>query len=149
MVNFDDILRKLPYEAPFLFVDELTEVNAEGIIGCYTLRPDSSFFKGHFKDHPVTPGVILTEIMAQIGVVCLGIFLTAEDGATPAGVALTSCHVEFLKPVYPGETVRAVSKKIYFRFGKLKCAVALYNERHEVVCEGQIAGIIQKNDTHA
>ena len=71
----DEILKYLPYQRPFLFVDELTEISENGIIGSYTFPVDSFFYKGHFKDHPVTPGVILTEVMAQIGVVCLGIFL--------------------------------------------------------------------------
>ena len=67
------ILEHLPYEKPFLFVDALEKISEEGISGYYTFPADSFFYRGHFKDLPVTPGVILTECMAQIGLVCLGI----------------------------------------------------------------------------
>jgi 3-hydroxyacyl-[acyl-carrier-protein] dehydratase len=74
-----EIVTYLPYTDPFLFVDEILEVDDEKIVGVYTYKPSLDFYKGHFKDHPVTPGVILIETMAQIGLVCLGIYLTAEN----------------------------------------------------------------------
>jgi 3-hydroxyacyl-[acyl-carrier-protein] dehydratase len=92
----------------------------------------------------VTPGVILTEVMAQIGVVCLGIFLLGEDLTDETKIALSSTEVDFLKPVFPGEKVTVISKKIYYRFGKLKCDVSLRKADGEVACNGTIAGIISK-----
>ena len=71
----DEIISKLPYSKPFLFVDEIISIDENGVEGTYTFDENLDFYKGHFKDNPVTPGVILTEVMAQIGVVCLGIFL--------------------------------------------------------------------------
>ncbi|MDI1303260.1 MAG: hydroxymyristoyl-ACP dehydratase, partial [bacterium] len=71
----EEIISKLPYSKPFLFVDEIINVNENGVEGSYTFNETLDFYKGHFKDNPVTPGVILTEVMAQIGLVCLGIFL--------------------------------------------------------------------------
>ena len=65
------IISLLPYQHPFLFVDGLTEISENGITGFYTLKKEEYFYQGHFKDNPITPGVILTEVMAQIGVVCL------------------------------------------------------------------------------
>lgn len=73
------IIDLLPYQAPFLFVEELTLVSDNGTEGYYTFKEDEYFYKGHFKDSPITPGVILTEVMAQIGVVCLGVFLLKEQ----------------------------------------------------------------------
>ncbi|NAS30597.1 hydroxymyristoyl-ACP dehydratase [Flavobacteriaceae bacterium R38] len=136
-----DIIAQLPYTPPFLFVDELIEVTANGAKGCFTFDESLDFYKGHFKDHPVTPGVILTETMAQIGVVCLGIFLMSDSDMN-ASVAFTSSNVEFLKPVYPNEKVTVISEKIYFRFGKLKCKVRMLNQKEEVVCTGEIAGML-------
>ena len=102
------------------------------------------FYKGHFKNYPVTPGVILTECMAQIGLVCLGIYLIKDLNENSA-VALSSTEIEFLKPVFPNEKVTVISEKIYFRFNKLKCKVTMLNEQSEIVCEGTIAGIIKVN----
>ena len=84
--------------------------------------------------------------MAQIGLVCLGIYLL-RDKVTANNfppIAFTSNEVEFLKPVYPKETISVSSEKIYFRFGKLKCKVEMRNQNQEVVCRGTIAGMIKR-----
>ena len=137
-----DILSKLPYSKPFLFVDKIIRIDENGVEGEYTFDEKLDFYKGHFKDKPVTPGVILTEVMAQIGLVCLGIFLLNEKSNLISLIALSSTDIEFLKPVFPKEKVTVVSEKIYFRFGKLKCKVSMKNERDEVVCKGIISGMI-------
>jgi 3-hydroxyacyl-[acyl-carrier-protein] dehydratase len=137
-----DIISKLPYSKPFLFVDKILEINENGVIGEYTLDQNLDFYKGHFKDNPVTPGVILTEVMAQIGLVCLGIFLLNDKLNSNTAIGLTSTSIDFLKAVYPNEKVTVASEKIYFRFGKLKCKVSMKNEKGETVCNGTIAGMI-------
>jgi 3-hydroxyacyl-[acyl-carrier-protein] dehydratase len=145
---FDHILSKLPYSKPFLFVDSLHSVTEQGVEGQYTFPADSSFYAGHFSQMPVTPGVILTEVMAQIGVVCLGIFLLNDTPTHELEVALTSTQVDFYKPVFPGETVTVRSTKDFFRFHKLKCTVEMLNDRNELVCRGIIAGMM-KSKSHA
>jgi len=137
-----EILSKLPYSKPFLFVDEITYINENGVEGNYTFDENLDFYKGHFKENPVTPGVILTEVMAQIGVVCLGIFLVNNSINKNTVIALTSIEIEFLKPVFPKEKVTVISEKIYFRFGKLKCKVKMINQQGDEVCNGTIAGMM-------
>jgi 3-hydroxyacyl-[acyl-carrier-protein] dehydratase len=144
MVNMDvsDIIAKLPYSKPFLFVDDILQIDENGVEGTYRFDASSDFYKGHFLGNPVTPGVILTETMAQIGVVSLGIYLLLGE-VGDISVALTSSEIEFLLPVYPNEKVFVKSEKIYFRFGKLKCKVQMFNENGAEVCFGTIAGIIK------
>ena len=141
---FEEIISKLPYSQPFLFVDEILEVDENGIRGTYTFDANHEFYKGHFKDNPVTPGVILTETMAQIGLVCFGIHLMneSENSIADVKIALTSSEVDFFKPVFPAEKVVVISKKVYFRFNKLKCKVEMLNEKQELICRGTIAGMI-------
>ena len=141
---FEEIISKLPYSQPFLFVDEILEVDENGIRGTYTFDANHEFYKGHFKDNPVTPGVILTETMAQIGLVCFGIHLMneSENSIADVKIALTSSEVDFFKPVFPAEKVIVISKKVYFRFNKLKCKVEMLNEKQELICRGTIAGMI-------
>jgi 3-hydroxyacyl-[acyl-carrier-protein] dehydratase len=138
----EQILALLPYAPPFLFVDELLSIDENGVTGTYIYNPDADFYKGHFKDYPVTPGVILTETMAQTGLVCLGIYLLEDAIDSTIAVALTSAETEFLKPVFPGEKVTVTSEKIYFRFGKLKCRTQMKNEKGETVCTATIAGML-------
>lgn len=137
-----EIIAKLPYSKPFLFVDELLQIDENRVEGCYTFDENLDFYKGHFKDNPITPGVILTEVMAQIGLVCLGIYLMNDTFNTTTSIALTSTEIEFFKPVFPNEKVKVISEKIYFRFRKLKCKVMMKNEKGEIVCSGTIAGMI-------
>lgn len=139
-----EIISALPYKSPFLFVDEITAISDNGVTGNYTFKTSDFFYEGHFIGKPVTPGVILTEVMAQIGLVCLGIFLAdkSEKPLKGSGVAFTSNVVEFYLPVFPGEKVTVVSEKEYFRFNKLKCKVSLYNASGEEVCKGQLAGML-------
>jgi 3-hydroxyacyl-[acyl-carrier-protein] dehydratase len=141
-MNYSEIIAQLPYSKPFLFVDEITSITENGVVGHYTFDENLDFYKGHFKDNPVTPGVILTEVMAQIGVVCLGIFLLNNNITKNTVIALTSNEIEYLKPVYPKEKVTVVSEKVYFRFGKLKCRVRMINDSGIEVCHGTIAGMI-------
>lgn len=147
-MNSADIISKLPYQYPFLFVDEILSLDENSIVGTYIYKADLPFYEGHFKDNPVTPGVILTETMAQVGLVCLGIYIMNKSSKTLAGlqVAMTSNKVDFYKPVFPGEKVTVKSEKVYFRFNKLKCKVEMYNANEELVCRGEIAGMIKIAD---
>lgn len=144
-MNNEEIIKLLPYQEPFLFVDELSEISSEGIRGHYTFKKEAYFYKGHFKDNPITPGVILTECMAQIGVVCLGIYILKDELSehNHPKIALTSSQIDFFLPVFPEEKVTVVSEKEVFRFNKLKCKVELYNEKEELVCRGKISGMLQ------
>lgn len=146
MKTIEEILLKLPYSKPFRFVDGIDELDEHHIKGHFHLHAALDFYKGHFKNHPITPGVILTEIMAQIGLVCLGMYLLKDELAKDkVPFVLTSTHISFHKPVYPDETVWVESEKVYFRFGKLKCNVVLKNQKGETVCDGEISGIQIRN----
>ncbi len=138
-----EIISQLPYSEPFLFVDEVLSVSEESISGTYTFHKDAFFYKGHFKNNPLTPGVILTECMAQIGLVCLGIyFLDKENSSANPTFALSSTEIDFYLPVFPGEKVTVLSEKKYFRFNKLKCEVKMLNAENEMVAKGTICGMI-------
>ena len=145
----DKILSHLPYKSSFRFVDNISLLSENEIIGEYTLREDAFFYEDHFVGNPVTPGVIITEIMAQIGLVVLGIFLVLkendfnfmkEDSLFPL---LTSTDVSFYKIVLPGQKVTVISKKQYFRFGKLKCYIEMLDSSKEIIAKGIFSGIIK------
>ncbi len=81
--------------------------------------------------------------MAQIGVVCLGIFLLKDKLSEDFQVALTNANVDYYLPVLPGEKVKVISEKEYFRFNKLKCKVQMFNAEEKLVCRGEISGMIK------
>jgi len=145
-MNYNTLIAQLPYRYPFLFVDDLTHVDDTHISGRYTFKKDLPFYEGHFIEKPVTPGVILTECCAQIGLVCLGLYLLNKsntlNNSISYNIALSSSEMEFFKAVYPEEMVTVVAEKLYFRFQKLKCKVKMLNRKNEVVCKGTIAGML-------
>jgi 3-hydroxyacyl-[acyl-carrier-protein] dehydratase len=139
------LISQLPYQHPFLFVDTIEDVSEDFIKGSYTFKASSWFYKGHFKDHPITPGVILTECAAQIGLASLGLFILSQDKNSDIGkirLAMTSTNIEFLKPVLPDEKVIIEAEKIYFRFNKLKSSVKMFNINGNLILRGDIAGVI-------
>ncbi|MEX0290633.1 MAG: 3-hydroxyacyl-ACP dehydratase FabZ family protein [Flavobacteriaceae bacterium] len=140
--KFQKIIAQLPYSEPFLFVDQLLELNDEGCRGRFTFKKDLDFYRGHFKDYPITPGVILTECCAQIGLACFGTYLIGEI-EKDTQVVMTSSEMEFNLPVYPGQTVEVEAQKVYYRFNKLKCKVRMYNEKGELICKGVLAGMLK------
>ena len=140
----------MPYKSSFRFVDNIISLNEDEVIGEYTLKPDSFFYEDHFAGNPVTPGVILTEIMAQIGLVVFGIFLVLKesdlkflenDSLFPL---LTSTDISFHKMVLPDQKVTVISKKQYFRFGKLKCYIEMLDESKDIVAKGMVSGLIKE-----
>jgi 3-hydroxyacyl-[acyl-carrier-protein] dehydratase len=146
------ILNHLPYKSSFRFVDNISLLSEDEVVGEYKLRKDAFFYEDHFAGNPVTPGVIITEIMAQIGLVVLGIFLvmketkfdfSEDDSLYPL---LTSTDVSFYKMVLPDEKVTVISKKQYFRYGKLKCYVEMLDSKKELVAKGMFSGIIKHID---
>ena len=143
------ILNHLPYKSSFRFVDNITLLSENEVRGEYTLKNDAFFYEDHFEGNPVTPGVIITEIMAQIGLVVLGIFLMLKETGVNFGEdnslypLLTSTDVSFYKMVLPGQKVTVISKKQYFRFGKLKCYVEMLDGDMELVAKGMFSGIIK------
>jgi len=143
-MRVSEIIALLPYKKPFLFVDGIDEISGESVTGHYTFKKEEFFYEGHFKNNPITPGVILTECMAQIGLVCLGIYLLKDElkGQNPQ-IALTSNQIDFYLPVLPEEKVTVVSEKEVFRFNKLKCKVKLLNEKGELVARGIISGMLK------
>lgn len=147
-MEFLNIIDRLPYAKPFLFVDELLHVDDKGAKGTFIFQGELDFYEGHFKESPVTPGVILTECCAQIGLVCLGIFLMDGQGTPISGLqfGLSSVEMDYLQPVFPNEKVIVSSEKVYFRFNKLKCKVKMHNVQGDLICKGVLSAMIKSND---
>ena len=117
-----EIEKLLPHRDPFLFVDEIIEATNEKIIARHVFTENEYFFKGHFPEYPVVPGVILVETMAQSGGAGLRKLGTlGEDGLF---FFATVDKVKFRRQVRPGDEVRSeienlrVSPKMIKQRGK-------------------------------
>jgi 3-hydroxyacyl-[acyl-carrier-protein] dehydratase len=141
----EQILELIPQQKPFRFIDTLEIVNDDCSKGSYTFREDEYFYQGHFPTKPVTPGVIVVESMAQIGLVSLGIHLLSKSSdnfkSNDLVPVFTSSNVDFLSPIFPGEKLTVKSEKIYFRFGKLKVKIVATKDDGSQVCKGEFSGM--------
>lgn len=97
----------LPHRHPFLFVDRVMHLTpAQRITAELDLRRDAPWFAGHFPGHPMMPGVLVSEAMAQTA--GLLVALSAKTGqpvtpVTPDFMVLTAVNIKFLRPALPGE----------------------------------------------
>jgi len=125
----EKIIKRLPYSAPFLFVEGIDSVDSERIAGFHTFNKDDFFYSGHFVNEPVTPGVILLETMGQIGLVSFGIYLFGLYENTKEFRPLLSwLESDFYKVLGPGERVSVVSEKVYLRKTQLKCRIQMFDK---------------------
>jgi len=100
----NEIEKLLPHRAPFLFVDEICEASNEKIVAKRMFAADEYFFKGHFPEYPVVPGVILVETMAQSG--GAGLRKLGVLGDDALFFFATVDKVKFRRQVRPGDEVR-------------------------------------------
>ena len=114
----DELIQKLiPHRPPFLWVDEIIELE-EGsrCVGLKQIGPDEDFFKGHFPGDPILPGVFIVEASAQVS----GVMLASAKREETTGFSESKSdkrlaainRFKFLVPVRPGDRMRIETKKV-------------------------------------
>jgi 3-hydroxyacyl-[acyl-carrier-protein] dehydratase len=103
IMNKEAIEAIIPHRDPFMLIDEITQLDpGKHVVALKHLKEDEYWFKGHFPGHPVQPGVLMIEMLAQAGAVCV-LSMPENKGkiAFFAGIE----KARFRRMVYPGETL--------------------------------------------
>lgn len=103
LMDINDIQRILPHRPPFLLVDNILKIEEDKkAIGLKNVTINEDFFRGHFPGHPIMPGVLLIEAMAQVAGV---LFLRKSENTGKVAYFMTIDKVKFRRTVVPGDTV--------------------------------------------
>ena len=134
-MTVEDIKKVLPHRYPFLMVDRITEMDFEQrlFVGYKNVTGNEEFFLGHFPGHPVMPGVLIFEAMAQVGAVGL-LSMPANKDKIVYFMAID--EVKFRRPVTPGDRLVMKTKIVRMRSNAGICHSQSFVD-DELVAEGQ------------
>ena len=107
MLGIQEVMELLPHRYPFLLIDRILEFEmGKRIVGLKNVTINEPFFQGHFPGHPIMPGVLLLEAMAQAGGVMALKSIPPEDVKKKVLYFMSIDKAKFRKPVVPGDQVR-------------------------------------------
>jgi len=110
------IMDVLPHRYPFLLVDRIVEIEGDKrIVGIKNVTINEPFFQGHFPGHPIMPGVLVIEAMAQVGGMLLLTHFEGQNVADKVVYFMSLDNVKFRRPVLPGDQIRFELEMIAFR----------------------------------
>ena len=135
-MDTQDIMKILPHRFPFLLVDRILAFDGQNkIVGQKAVTMNEPFFPGHFPGHPVMPGVLQVEAMAQVA----SILMCRNTGAAGGkiGYFMSADKVKFRKPVLPGDTLIIEVEMVKSR-GKISKAVGVCRVKNDIVSEGEL-----------
>ena len=135
-MDISRIMNYLPHRYPFLLVDRILEVEGkQRIVGIKNVTINEPFFQGHYPGHPVMPGVLIIEAMAQVG----GLLLmdAVENPEEKVVYFMTLDNVKWRRPVTPGDQIRFELEMLQFRRHTCRLRGVGYVDGH-IVAEAEM-----------
>lgn len=141
VLGIEEIMQVLPHRYPFLLVDRILELHpGKRVVGIKNVTINEPFFQGHFPGHPIMPGVLIVEAMAQVG----GLLLmgTLDEAENSVVYFMSLNNVKFRKPVRPGDQLRFEVDMVQVR-GKVCRIKGIAKVDGELVCEAEMAAMVR------
>ncbi|MGK2906362.1 MAG: 3-hydroxyacyl-ACP dehydratase FabZ [Desulfuromonadales bacterium] len=140
-LNILEVMKILPHRYPFLLVDRIIAFETgKRIVGIKNVTINEPFFQGHFPGHPIMPGVLILEAMAQVGGVYAILANEVGENQVPYFVGID--NAKFRKPVVPGDVVQLDLELLKVRRG-------IYTFEGKATVEGKLAAQAELRATFA
>ena len=144
LLDIDAILKIMPHRYPFLLIDRVLDLEPnKKVVAIKNVTMNEPFFSGHFPGHPIMPGVLIIEAMAQAG----GILLlnTIDDPEDKVVYFMGIDRVRFRRPVLPGDQIKFELVMLHFRSGTCKMEGKAFVDDQLVTEATLLATIVEKN----
>lgn len=143
MLYINQIQNLLPHRYPFLLVDRIEEVGDGRIVGIKNVSINEEFFQGHYPGHPIMPGVLIIESMAQVGGFLMMKDLENPENKLPFFAGIDKAR--FRRPVVPGDQLRIVGEMLKSRGNIAKISAKAYVD-DELAAEADLMFAIQDRE---
>jgi UDP-3-O-[3-hydroxymyristoyl] N-acetylglucosamine deacetylase/3-hydroxyacyl-[acyl-carrier-protein] dehydratase len=138
-MNIEELMKLLPHRPPFLLVDRILKIEGNMITGVKNVTMNEDFFRGHFPGHPIMPGVLQLEAMAQVAGLLL---LKRIELANQIAYFMSAEEVKWRKPVVPGD-VLVIEVELTKIRGKIGKARAVCKVDGEIVSEAEVTFMLR------
>ena len=138
-MDINRIMEVLPHRYPMLLVDRIIEMDEKKVVGIKCVTINEQFFQGHYPGHPIMPGVLIVESLAQTGAMFLLVHVENLETKVPYFVKIDK--VKFRKPVLPGDVLRNECTLTEHKGNMFVLDAKAYVDG-KVVCEGELTAAI-------
>jgi UDP-3-O-[3-hydroxymyristoyl] N-acetylglucosamine deacetylase/3-hydroxyacyl-[acyl-carrier-protein] dehydratase len=139
VMNVETLMKLLPHRYPFLMVDKIVKMEGNVIVGVKNVTINEPFFQGHFPGHPIMPGVLQLEAMAQVAGILL---LKKMEAANQIAYFMSAEDVKWRKPVVPGD-VLVIEIELTKARGKIGKAKGVCKVAGEIVSEAEVTFMLR------
>jgi len=139
VLDCEMVMRLLPHRYPFLFVDRVIKIEGNTIVGLKNVTLNEPYFQGHFPGHPIMPGVLQLEAIAQVAGMLM---LRNTENSNLIAYFMAAENVKWRKPVRPGDTL-LISVELMKIRGKIGKAKGVCKVQGEVVSEAEVTFMLR------
>jgi len=138
-MTVEELMKYIPHRYPFLMVDRILKIVGDKIVGVKNVSINEPYFQGHFPAHPIMPGVLQLEAMAQVAGVLL---LKKLEAANQVAYFMSAEDVKWRKPVVPGD-ILVIEIELTKARGKIGKASGVCKVGGEIVSEAEVTFMLR------